>query len=305
MATFSDSWALTRNSFRMIREDPALLALPAIAGLALFGIILVLTLPLVAAFLLNPSGFLSFTGTRGGQAVLVLLYLVGYFVLVFVGNFFTAALIGAAMMKLDGGQPTVGDGIRFARQRLVRLLVWSLIAATVGLLIRALSARFRGLGGVILGLVAGATWAIATYFAIPVIVFEQRSPWQSLKRSASLYLHTFGRTFVSNIILALIVFGFVILGAVLFIIGVALAVANGAVLVGLGLVLAGLAVWIFGAVLATALSGILRASLYRYATTGKISPELLPPGLRPVAPPPESPPSPPPYYAPPLPSGRA
>src|SRR5690348_16003448 len=144
MGTIRDSWGLTTTSLRIVREDPALLALPAIAGAALFGILLVFTLPLLAAFLANPSGVVAFVGTTTGEIVLLAVYVGLYFLLVFVGNFFFAALIGAAMMKLEGGNPTVADGLRFARRRVGRILVWSLIAASVGLLLQAIASRVRG-----------------------------------------------------------------------------------------------------------------------------------------------------------------
>lgn len=304
MATFRDSWALTKASFRMIREDPALLALPAISGLMLFGVLLVFSLPLIVAFLLNPGGIVTFAGTDAGKAVLVVLYVALYFVLVFVGNFFFAALIGAAMMKLEGGHPSVGDGVRFARRHVRRILLWSLIAASIGLLIRAVSARFRGLGGLIIGAVAGASWGIATYFILPVIVFENGGAWASLKRSASLFIQTFGRTILSNLFVALIALGLGFLGVGLVVAGILLLFGGVLWGVGVALILLGVLVWIFTAVLVSAVEGILRAALYRYATTGRIAPSLVPreylggrmaPPMPPGAPPPPPPPPLPSY----------
>jgi len=177
MGAFRDSWGLTRTSFQLIREDPALLALPAIAGGALLGLVLLFTLPFVGWFLTDPASASAFAQSSGGRWAFVGLYVGLYFLLVFVGNFFFAALIGAATLKLEGGHPSVGDGIRFARAHLGRIVIWSLIAASVGLLIRLIASRFQGIVGVVIGVAAGVGWGIATYFALPVILYERQGPW--------------------------------------------------------------------------------------------------------------------------------
>ena len=37
-----------------------------------------------------------------------------YILAYFIGPYFNTALVGAAMIRLDGGNPTVGDGLRIA-----------------------------------------------------------------------------------------------------------------------------------------------------------------------------------------------
>ncbi|HEV2317596.1 MAG TPA: DUF6159 family protein [Thermoplasmata archaeon] len=287
---------ITRTSFRMIREDHALLWLPLISGLCLLAVLGLVFGPLLAVLLWSPGSWSFLFGSTAGEVLVAAVLVALYFVLVFVGTFFTAGLVGAAMMKLDGGAPTVGDGIRFARQKLRRILVWSLIAASVGLLIQIISSRIQGLGGIVLRIAAGATWGIATYFIVPVLVFEDLPTWGSLKRSAGLFLQTFGRTFVSNIVLALIAVGIGIAGFVALVLGIVLA-AQGSLVVGLVLVSLGIAIFVTDAVLTTAVSGVMRAALYRYATTGRIDPGLLPPQFAGRAAPP-----PPPAGTTPLPS---
>ena len=307
MGSFADSWQITKTSLRLIREDPAMLALPVLSGLSLLAVIALLAVPWVVLDLTNPSSFSSLTSQGAGQALLAVCALAAYFVCVFLANLFAAALVWMATNRLDGGRPTVRQALGFARQKWVRILVWSLVAGTVGLVIRALERRLGFIGGLIVGAIAGATWAITTYFIIPVVVFESGGMVTSFKRSATLFLQTFGRTILSNLYAVLIGVGLFVLGLVVVIGGFVVGFSTGSFALGAALVLVGLAIWVFAAVLMSALEGILRAALYRYATTGRIAPGLVPSeyqrGMGIMPPPPPPPPPPPVIPSPPLPSG--
>ena len=270
--TFADSWTLTKTSFRLIREDRALLVFPLIAGLSILGVVALLLLGeywLLAAPL--SSGGVS-TGVEGLSA---LLFLVAYFAMAFLSVYCTAALIGAATLKLSGQQPSASDGWRVARARLGRLVLWALLSATVGLLIQAVSSRLRGLAGVVIGFVGGITWGVVTYFMIPVLLYEDQKPWPALKRSAHLFTSTLGRSLVSNLVLGLLLGVGIVVAVIVAVLGFVV-MAGGALLLGLTLVGIALAVGVIVALIGSAAEGILRAALYRYATTGKIEPTLLP-----------------------------
>src|SRR5579863_10420775 len=116
--TFADSWKLTKTAFRLLREDRALLVFPLVAGL---GIIALLALFVVGVFAMAPLAFGS-GGSRAFPALTVVLFLVVYFVASFLSIYATAALVGAATLKLNGQQPTAADGWRIARTKLTTLL---------------------------------------------------------------------------------------------------------------------------------------------------------------------------------------
>ncbi|MGP8073128.1 MAG: DUF6159 family protein [Thermoplasmata archaeon] len=283
--TFSDSWKLTKTSFRLIREDRALLVFPIVAGLS---ILAVLVLFLLGARWLFPFAVGGGVGTTNFQAIVVLLFLAMYFSVSFISVYSTAALVGAATLKLNGQQPTAADGWRVARSRLVRLLVWSALTATVGLAIQLISSRVRGIGGILIGAVGGATWGVVTYFMIPVLVYEDLGAWSSLSRSARLYISNFGRSVVSNLVIGLLIGAGIVVAVVLGILGLFLLV-GGTVLPGLALIVVAIAIAAAVILIGAAAEGVLQAALYRYATTGKIDPDLLPAafqqsGFRPEAP---------------------
>jgi len=273
--TFSDSWKLTKTAFRMIREDRSLLVFPLVAGLAtiaVIGLLIAAEYWFVAPVIEGGGSF-----TTGYEALGLLLFLVAYFGATLVSVYCTAALIGAATLKLDGQHPSTADGWRAARARLGRLVLWALVTATVGLVIQAIQRRVGGLAGGIIGLAGGATWGVLTYFILPILLFEDQGAWASLKRSGHLFVSTFGRTLVSNLALGLLI-GAGIVVAVLLGFGGIYLLFSGSVALGLTLLGVAVAFGVIVALIGSAAEGILRAALYRYATTGKIDPDLLPKG---------------------------
>jgi hypothetical protein len=273
--TFSDSWKLTKTSFRLIAEDRALLIFPLVAGLATIGVIGLLIAAeywFVAPVILG-GGSLS----TPYEALAIVLFIAAYLATTFLSVYCTAALIGAATMKLNGQQPSAADGWKIARARIGRLTIWALITATVGLIIQAIQQRVGGIAGSLIGAAGAFSWAILTYFMIPILLFEDQRPWPALKRSGHLFVSTFGRTLVTNVVLGILIavgiVGAVILGVVglIFLFG-------GSIALGLVLIGVAIAVAVIVALVGATAEGILRAALYRYATTGKIDPDLMPKG---------------------------
>jgi hypothetical protein len=273
--TFSDSWKLTKTAFRLIAEDRALLVFPLVAGLATIGVIGLLIAAeywFVAPVILG-GGSLS----TGYEVLAIVLFVAAYLATTFLSVYCTAALIGAATLKLGGQQPTSADGWRIARARIGRLTVWALITATVGLIIQAIQQRVGGLAGALIGAAGGFSWAILTYFMIPILLYEDQRPWPALKRSGHLFVSTFGRTLITNVVIGLII-GLGIFGAVVVGILGLFYLVSGPLALGLGLIGVGIAIGVVVALIGAAAEGILRAALYRYATTGKIDPDLMPAG---------------------------
>ncbi len=282
--TFSDSWRLTKTAFRLIAEDRALLVFPAVAGGAILGI---LALLVAGWFWIEQphSALTAILALHGGGEYFVGIgfFLIAYFAMTFIGVYATAGLIGAATLKLNGQQPTARDGWKVARARWGKLLVWSLISATIGLLIQAIARRLGGIAGLLVGVAGGATWSVATYFMVPVLLYEEQGSWRGIVRSSRLFVSTFGRTIFSNLALGLIIAAGIIVAVLVVVAGVFEAILHS---VGVGLVLigVGLAIAVGVALIGATAEGILCAALYRYATTGQVEPSLLPPPYRTATP---------------------
>ncbi len=255
----SRSWTLVKASAAVLRSDKELLLFPVISAFA--------TLLVLATFMVPVLGLKLFEGdTIGplGAVVGFLFYLCQYFVIFF----FNTALVGAAMIRLEGGDPTVADGLRIARSKVGVILGYAAIAATVGLILKALEERAGAIGKIVVGLV-GVAWTLATFLVVPVLVARDVGPLEAVKESVDLLKRTWGENIAGNVGIGL-AFGLltfaVVLAVVALVVGAAfVGGAQLAIVVG---VLGALAI-AFVAVLQAALSGIYSAALYRYAVDGQ------------------------------------
>jgi len=277
-----NSWDATNTSFRVIREDESLLLFPVMSSLAFIGILILFSFFSYEA-LMNKI-VISGTSTA---VVIILIWIPAYFLFWLVGTYFSASLMGAAMLKLNGKQATVSDGIKLANSKITKILLWAIVAATVGIIIRLityiLSDKIGGFLGSFIGDVVGISletvWAISSYFIIPVILFEDMSIWDSLDRSESLFMENFGTTFISNLIMAAIGAIGVISSLLIGIYGFYLLYFKhlaiyGILLMGIGMILGSIVL-----IIVTTADTVLVAALYRYATTQKMMEGLVPPQL--------------------------
>jgi len=259
-ARFGRSIELAKASLGVLRSDKELLLFPLIS----FLVIVVVTLTFAVPFML--SGGIS-DATEGKVNILsyVLLFLF-YVVSYAVGFFFNTALVGAALIRLDGGDPTVRDGFRIAFSRLPQIVGYAIIAATVGMILRFISER-AGFLGVIVASVIGFAWNVATFLVVPVLAVEGVGPIEAIKRSGGLLRKTWGEQIIGNVgiglLFGLLMFVVLIIGGLLIVVAAqaSMALAMAAVVIVM------LALGIVGLV-GSAVAGIYVASLYRYATKG-------------------------------------
>ncbi len=267
MGKISATWALVKQSFYILREDEELMLLPVLSAISC----VVVTLSLLAGSGLffypqikeamveqgswHPSNALLFGGV-------FLFYLVNYFVIVF----FNTALVSAASIRLEGGNPSVRDGLRAAWSRVNVIFQWALLAATVGMILRMIEERSSLIGRLVASVV-GIAWTLATFFVVPVLAFENLGPFEALKRSAQLFRRNWGEQVVGTFSFGLIFFLLALPGLLLPILGGALA-GNYGMTAGASLMVI---YFIVLAVLSASTHGIFLAALYRYANQGETS----------------------------------
>lgn len=268
---FSRSWSLIKASASVLRSDSELLVFPLLSSVAALLVLITFVGPVVLLQGVDPraAGYDEMSWPM--LIWLFAFYLVNYFVIFF----FNTALVGAAMIRLDGGNPTVSDGLRIAMSRARMILGYAVIAATVGLLLQLVRERSGALGRWISGLL-GLAWTVATFLVVPVLVSHKIGPIDALKESAQLLRKTWGENLIGNggigVVGGLAVFGTVVLGVV----ACVLAFVSGSVILGVVLVvLTVLAVLAIG-LIQSALSAIYSAALYRYASGGSLPKEFEP-----------------------------
>jgi len=260
MGRISRGWKLTKLSLRVIRKDKEILLLPVLSA--------AFTLLVLASFVLGIFFSVGFEQVfEGASAVTGLALLFAfYFISYFISIFFNAAIVGCATIRLKGGDPKVKDGLRIAMDNVGRILVWAILAATVGMIIKAIQQRVGFIGRLVMGAL-GVAWTLVTYFVVPVLIYEKLGPWGAVKRSASMFKGTWGETIVGSLGLGIIFFLAGLAGLPIVILGAVLGGFVGAII---GLLVA-IVYWMILAVVKTAAEGVLVAALYRYATTGQVS----------------------------------
>ena len=255
---FSRSLELAKASFAVVRADKELMLLPVMSVFALIVIVLSLAVPVAVL-----GGFS--TEAAQSEPLAMLGALIFYVVTYFVALFFNAALVGAAMIRMDGGNPTLGDGLRIAWARKGRILGYALIAATVGLLLRAIEERVGWLGSLVVKLI-GVAWAVATFLVVPVLVTRDVGPLGAVKESAELLRSTWGENLIGNfglgLVFMLVYFAWIGLGiaALLF------ASKTGYVTLIAAVVLVGVVGLLAISALQATMQGVYAAALYRHAT---------------------------------------
>jgi hypothetical protein len=262
MSKFSRSWQLVKQSFAILRSDKQMMLFPVFSALSCF--VLTAIIATGGAFMLLPARAAALAAGeqfRPSQSPMFLiglftLYVVNYFVIVF----FNVALVGVANSRLMGGTWTFRDGIDLAWARKGTILQWALVAATVGVILRTLEERLGLIGRLIMRII-GIAWALACYFVVPVLAFEDLTPIAAVKRSAKLFRDTWGEKVIGGFSLSLVSMVLMLPGIGLVIVATFLAGLNGLVF---GLVVMFL-YFLLLSVFMSAVGGIFNAALYRYA----------------------------------------
>jgi hypothetical protein len=271
---FSRSLELARASWSVVRADKELLLLPVMSVISLIVIVGSFVVPFAAL-----GGFRPGVGTvdpgTGSTLIALIFYVVAYFITLF----FNTALVGAAMMRMDGGNPSLGDGLRIAWERKGRIFGYACIAATVGLLLRSLEARVGWVGRLVVKLI-GVGWALATFLVVPVLVTRDLGPVDAVKESADLLKRSWGENLIGNVGLGL-VFAVAYVGlALVAVLAFALTAQSGRPLLITAVVLLGIVAVLAVSALHATMQGVYSAALYRYATDHStplpgLGPELL------------------------------
>ncbi len=277
-ATFQRSWEMISQSYAVLKKQKTLVLFPILSGTACLLVVISFVAPMLAMPDLMQK--LSNKGNDPQQRSFIFgvvgfaFYFINYFIIIF----FNAALASCAVMHFKGIEPTLGDGLSAAGRRLPQILGWALVAATVGMILRAIQERSEWIGRIVVGML-GLVWSAVTYLVVPVLAIEGKGPIDSLKRSSELLRKTWGEGLAGGLSFGLIGF-LLMLPGILLIFGGAMAgaaIQNTALMIA-GIVLGVIYLLVTSIVLST-LKQIYIAGLYLYAAEGVMpggySPELV------------------------------
>jgi hypothetical protein len=263
MGRIRRGWELSGQSWKVLKKDRSLVLFPILS--TLFAVLA--TIAIWAPTLLVRGVFQGHQVDNQDPVYYIAGAATAY-VSTFFAIFFNVALAACAVRSMRGEDTRVAEGINAAARRIVPILGWTLVATTVGLILKAVEARLPNVGKLVADLV-GAAWAVATFFVTPVIALEGTGPFRSLRRSVDTIKARWGESAA----------GAATIGVVTFL--VTLVVVVGGVVGGIALIAArlaplGLAVlattFLFAVVISfisAALSQIFRVAVYHYAVTGE------------------------------------
>jgi hypothetical protein len=259
------SFDLARSSWLVLRRDKRLVLFPALSGIGCLLVTISFAVPL--AVVAAKGGFDGVGDDRHPPAwtyaVAFAFYFCNYFVIVFCN----AALISCALVRFGGEEPVLADGFRAAAARLPQILAWSLVSATVGVVLKVVENAHEKAGQFVSALL-GTAWTVVTYFVVPVLVVEKVGPMQAVRRSLTILKSTWGEALVGHWGLGLFIFLLTLPGILLLVAGIALCVK----VLPAGLALAGLAVvyLLVCAAAGSALNTIFLSALYQYAAFNQV-----------------------------------
>jgi len=246
---------LARDSVALLYDNPGLLWFPVAAGVS--GVAFVL-LAFGGALGVLPLAALA----NAPDAALYAGLAVGYFGASFVAVLFTAGLMFATREVMEGREPSVRGGLAAAWRHKSTLFAWAVLSTVVGLVVRALE-ESDSIGGVLAGALLSVSWAVVTYFVVPVALFEGEDIRGVFGRSVGIVRDTWGESLGAE-------FGLGFVHGVLFLGVVAVA---GVVFLATGSPLAAAAVGLplvaVAFVVGATLNGVAKVALYEYATTGE------------------------------------
>ncbi|NQW29977.1 MAG: hypothetical protein HQ472_05640 [Ignavibacteria bacterium] len=273
---FRNSVNILRESWSVLKLDRELIWFPIMSGIALVAVLVTIFSAFIIIPVLNGwgSALLDSFGAEGDAlsllhvlsfALLYVVYAIEYFVVIY----FNTALVSCALIRFEGGDPTISDGIRQANSRLKQIVGWTLLSAGIGTILSAIEERLGFVGKIVINLI-GAGWTIATYFVVPVLAAEGLGPIHSVKRSVALLKKSWGEGLIGNVSIGLVTFAtcsvIIVASAGL----IYLADYLDSTLFLIGAILLTIFALLSVVVINSALHQIFLAGLYKFASSGEV-----------------------------------
>lgn len=278
MGKTATTWRIMGDSWAVLKRDKELLFFPVAAGVASFLVLVSFVIPFIGAAIVGH-------GLHQLNAAMYVTLFCYYVCNVFVVVYLNSALVVHVVTRMRGGEPTLRGSFAAATACLPQIALWSVVVATVGVILRWVAERSNVLGRIVVALV-GFAWGLVTIFVVPILVVERKGMLEAIDGSKDLLLQTWGRQIVSSISYGLI--GFLLsIPAYLAIIFAMIAGALLQSFATFGVILTLAVLYLVGlGIVLSALRAIFGAVLYLYARTGEapagFDPSLLRSAIKPA-----------------------
>lgn len=261
---FKASRIIARESWNLLKKDKEIMIFPILSMIVSFLVIGVIGILFFLAIL---GGSVANLGQNSNQSYLieVAFAFVMYFATVFVTLFFETGIITIVRARFQNQDLTFKDGLNNAFSKMGKIAKWAIVSATVGTILKLISDRSQLLGRIVVAIL-GAAWSIVTFFIAPILIVEDISIKDSLKKSAEIIRKVWGEAVIINVGVGLFfgflgLLGFLVFFATIFTKSLAVIISAGVLLVLYLIILS---------IISSTLSVIFRVVLYEYANTGVV-----------------------------------
>lgn len=267
MNVFERSWTTAKTSFGVINQDKEMLLFPVVAAILSTIFSIAMLFPTIIANLLEGAAGFEFGPLQ------IAATFVTYLGLAFITTFSNVCVVYTTKVRLSGGDATFFESIGFALRRSHRILAWSVLSATVGLILRWISDAAENSGAIgnivlsILESILAAAWSILTVFAIPAMVFYDLGPIDAIKKSGETLKRMWGESLVGNWGLGFVSFLLVMPGLLTFVGGIFTLAAEQQTL-GIGLILGGIVLLVLASLVIGVVKMVYTTALFMYAESG-------------------------------------
>lgn len=264
--------SLMKASWQILKKDKELLLLPVISGVCCLSVMTIfVVLGLENDWLRLFAKDATAQQKNTAYWFMFLIYYCNYLIIIF----FNSAIIACAVIRMNGGDPTLEDGLQAAVSRFPHIAGWALLASTIGFLLGMIeSGSQRGRG--FIARILGISWSVISYLAIPLIVVEKTNPLFAMDFSMDMMRRTWGEQVIGTFSFGLIFSLFSLpLLPLLFLVSKTWGVAS-----FLPILIFGCIYLIILGIFQSALQNIFNAVIYAFARDGKVPEEFTAAQLR-------------------------
>jgi hypothetical protein len=266
---FLRSCRLAKASWDVLRADSELLVLPILSILATVAAMFVFVISMRAAGITLPNKQDDMLQAMQANPALFAWFFIAYLLVIFIGLFFNTALVGAALDRLEGGNPTVASALALAGQRMGPIFCYAMVSATVGFLMGMVVERIGGLVGRLVGRGIGFAWTVVTFFVVPILAAEGGDPITAIGESTALLRKTWGESLIGNVGISLAMSAIAAITLIFGLLSGFAASQQGYPELIAPIFMSTVFLLLVSGLLGLALRGIYVAAVYHYAVTGK------------------------------------
>jgi hypothetical protein len=264
---WSESRAVTKQAWGVIKENPYMLAFPVASAILAVLAVLVVGGAGVAAMGLTAASSSSDEGSTFWIGLIILV--IAAYLATLITQIFMGGLVKCADEELQGRDSSFGAGLSASFKRLPALLGWAGIETAVGWLLSAI----RGNGDnniivtilrLIIASLLAVAWSVITFFVLPLIILRGKGPIEAIKESVSVIRATWGMQIAGGVRIGGMIALVAVLPGILFAVVGGFIAASGTPAVGVPISALGVIVVILAQVVISAMRAIFSVAMLHY-----------------------------------------